>query len=899
MRRSDKKRSKHDNIPDNEFRLFNNQATSSTTTTNNPFDNDSLMSSRQFYNQTAMNYPEPSAPPPESDNNPVSSEYTPLLENFTERFINRSQGPVLGVGVIDTTTTSSSSAMTTTTTNSNLAPQQSISTVISPVVPPELLLIHYQQSPFNPNLVESDISSFSSFDGDNNNVQNEHNQRGQQIPSSPIIEWTNGCFTKFRIYFCQTFWYLSQTILIISLIAFNFGSTFVPSIYSSLVITSNFSGHTNTSHTNRLVVFDFFALTTIQLSMAILSLIGSLILLYSASRVIHRLRRRVHLRNLKQITRTATNNLVQSLSSATAMATTNEKISDSELTTTIMTTEMIVFETLGSTMARTFSFIMLLHQFCLCSIYVHLIYDYFDMLISSSVSILSSEWIDYLDINGERKWYLNHLVVGSIWLTLIVVIVVALATTSFVWSRRRRDWRTIQYTRLFLLWIIKISGIIIGFIFIIIITFVGIHLYLKQNLQINNEILLNKINITNQSSIGYVPNPVPVFDTFLNDWYISLFGAIPLLLMPFHLNEILIMLMYSRYDYHYYRRRLQISDNDDNDGIYGQNNANGDNYNDGDQQQRRRLITAQQQMMNYQTIHRYPDILSGIRSPPLPSQPPAPITNEESCDPLLYLASIQSMNRSVISSFFFRSFSTIRNWFIIIIFFIFLFQIIMNIFYFHSIDTNIMINSTRIELNFIRSYLNEKSPYVMAISIVLLLNATISYLLMLFRGKLSQDWLLYGQQQQQQQQSIREKRFHFWTPYIIWNCLALIISLALEYSQKFLQIQIWLIGSTTIVHLLFFPSMLLIYFAAKTIRSSSSSSLPLSTNSNNNGNSNSNRQESIMQRFRPLRWPWIFLFISLFLLATTITYLIFWIYGYWYDESDFGYFNRIRHYDDL
>ncbi|OTF71319.1 hypothetical protein BLA29_005146, partial [Euroglyphus maynei] len=73
MRRSsDQKRSKHDNIRGNETRLFS--------------------STNILRSQT--NCPEPSAPP-ESDNNPVSSEYTPLLEDFTERFINRSQGPIL------------------------------------------------------------------------------------------------------------------------------------------------------------------------------------------------------------------------------------------------------------------------------------------------------------------------------------------------------------------------------------------------------------------------------------------------------------------------------------------------------------------------------------------------------------------------------------------------------------------------------------------------------------------------------------------------------------------------------------------------------------------------------------------------------------------------------------
>lgn len=217
-----------------------------------------------------------------------------------------------------------------------------------------------------------------------------------------------------------------------------------------------------------------------------------------------------------------------------------------------------------------------------------------------------------------------------------------------------------------------------------------------------------------------------------------------------------------------------------------------------------------------------------------------------------------------------------------IAFFILLFQVFMNIFYFHPIDTKI-INSTVIELNFIRNYLKEKSIYVMVASIVFLLNATILYLLMLFRGKLALDWLRYGQQYGQK--SVFVTRFNFWTPYIIWNCLALIISLALEYLQRFLQIQIWLLGLTTLIILLLYPSMLLMYFAAKTLRSSTL----------NNTTNNTNRQESISQRFRPLRWPWFFLFISIFLFSTTMTYLIFWIYGFWYDEKDFSYFIRIQH----
>ena len=840
MRRSDQKRSKHDNIPGNKSRLFNTSSSA-----NIPYDGH-----RQFYNPST-DCPEPSAPP-ESDNNPVSSEYTPLLENFTERFINRSQGPVPG-SIVDTTSVSST-ITTSTATNNNLAPQQSVTVIPSPVVPPELLLIHYQQSPFNPNLVASDISSLSSYSNGDDDAQNDHNQ-----PRSRMVGISDGCYSKFRLYCCQTFWYLSQTILILSLIVYNFGSTFVPSIYSSLVITPNFV-HANTSH-SQMVTFDFFALTTVQFTMSLLALIGSLILLYSASRVIHRLSRRVHLRNLKQISRSATSNFAQ-LFSSTAVST-NETISDSESTTTIITSEMIIFETLGSTMARIFSLIMLIHQFCICSMYIHLIYDYFDMIILSSESILSSDWINYLGINSDRKWYLDHLVLGSIWLTLMVSIIVALATTSFIWSRRQQDWQTIQFTRLYLLWILKILAIMIGFITIIILPFVGIHIYLRQNLQMNKKIQLNK-SIANQSSIGHIPNPFPPFDLCMNDWYASLFGAIPILLMPFHLNEILIMLMYSRYDYQYYRRRLQIFDNGEE---FGQNDNNSE-------QQRHLLISDQQHAMNsnYQSI-RYPDA-SVSRS--------SPIITEESGDPLLYLASMQSMKRSSVSSFFFRSYSSIRNWFIMIAFFILLFQVFMNIFYFHPIDTKI-INSTVIELNFIRSYLNEKSIYVMVASIVFLLNATILYLLMLFRGKLALDWLRYGQKYGQK--SVFVTRFNFWTPYIIWNCLALIISLALEYLQRFLQIQIWLLGLTTLIILLLYPSMLLMYFAAKTLRSSTL----------NNTTNNTNRQESISQRFRPLRWPWFFLFISIFLFSTTMTYLIFWIYGFWYDEKDFGYFIRIQH----
>ena len=107
MRRSDQKRSKHDNIPGNKSRLFNTYSSA-----NIPYDGQ-----RQFYNPST-DRPEPSAPP-ESDNNPVSSEYTPLLENFTERFINRSQGPVPG-SIVDTTSVSST-ITTSTATNNNHA----------------------------------------------------------------------------------------------------------------------------------------------------------------------------------------------------------------------------------------------------------------------------------------------------------------------------------------------------------------------------------------------------------------------------------------------------------------------------------------------------------------------------------------------------------------------------------------------------------------------------------------------------------------------------------------------------------------------------------------------------------------------------------------------------------
>ncbi|KAJ6216500.1 hypothetical protein RDWZM_007657 [Blomia tropicalis] len=397
----------------------------------------------------------------------VSSEITPLLEDFTRKFVDS---------------------------QISIPNSQQMNGSTSQHVPPELLVLCQQQAPYNPNF--DDSFSTNSSNSSITMSQCSHRNSFEQSKFCGLFSTTH-----YR-------WFVGNFILLVSLMSFNIGMNLSPSIYSTILLQP--ITQTNVTNSNSAPIIDLFVSTLFQTILALMVGVSSLMLLYSACKVVINLRKRFQ----------------QSIKYRIHMS------NRTSLPWFFITYERIVYETLGSFFARTLSLLLFIYLFGLSTIYVLILSDYLNIF----MSLLPYGGISNLFCE-TKVWYLNHNVVITVWLSAIVLI--AFGFSSFCRNKYSSS----------LIWL-KILITFIGFISVIYLIFTIVYTFVDVQSSQDDD---------GDDVVGKNSNTDFNFNLNWNNIEqkgIMLFSSVPLLIMPFHLNEFLITLLFAPKRKHLNQERL-------------------------------------------------------------------------------------------------------------------------------------------------------------------------------------------------------------------------------------------------------------------------------------------------------------------------------------------------------
>ena len=746
-----------------------------------------------------------------------SSEYTPLLEDFTDKFI-ESQLSISG-------------------------PNQLVNLSQSKYVPEELLYICQQSLPVNPNRISSDATSLSSVSSLDDSYEFD------QIDSPESSTYVY--FLQLWQRFCYYCWCAKQLVLIISLMSFNFGLCFTPQIYINFFSMSH---QKRTTLQNTPFWFDMICLALAQIVLSLLATICGLILLYSASNVINLLRRRIKFSIKYQLNTSP--NLVSIYS------------------WTILTIERIFAETFGTFCSKILALIMIIYLFAMTSIYLLILDDYVNMFFES---------LSHFEINNffcKHQTFFNHQVLLPIGIALAILAIVGAK------SNKLSKIRPKSISKLFLLSNLKNIASVVGLICLIYATFCVVYFHYQD--------FHSKSIDVDSSQISFIQKFLPK-KTLLNisfDWndlsnknWLLLLASVPLLIMPFHINDILVMLLYSSYSRQYYNQLFESGLTRET-LLKSLSTLNGKRPITPNENRLLSELSSRQYPSSdtFPQSHLYRDFLTEDQSAPsatvsqmdvAPSVPPVQLSISP---PILYLTSLNAFKHFP----FFSTYQSVRDLYILASVISCLLSIVINAYVYMSTfdsDNTVSAKVYFLKLNFLRQYLkdamtNDTMRYLTIIAVALLsLKTIITYILLVFRGILSLNCFfeISPSRPKQITDSEQGSSFQFVTPFVVWSCLSLLFALFMEYNYNLLQITIWTATLLGLIILMLIPSILLLYFAKRSLCKQ------------NIGSNMVPNTCSIL--FKPMRCAKFFFTTGLLLLVLSIFFISFWIYTYFYTNA--------------
>lgn len=764
----------------------------------------------------------------------ISSEFTPLLENFTKKFME------------------SQTHAYPNSTQSRLASQ-------------ELLYVYqkhqqrHQQAAFNPDLEDSysDMSMDSSFEASTMDttatIPANANGLGGAMPTSKLG-------SRLYLFYNAFSWYFVNLTLLVSLMSFSAGMLIQPGIYAIFLALFRAGRKKKTSY-----VTDLLIIGSMQLVVSIVTTICGLVLLYATCRTLDILRRRLH---------------------GSYQQYHPKSVARSIFAWFIITYEHIVAETLGTFFSRLLALLMVVYLFLSSLVYILLVKDMFDMLLAS---------LKLWNVEGEfceHRWWLNHDLITTVWLLTFTLLIVGIKSLHTVTRRLLQ--------RIFSFAFIKRCATLVGFVFVIYFTFFVVYVYVNA---VGNEQHLSKFN---RSQLYIAPTPTTTSNgqhqSMELNWFLII-ASLPLLVMPFHMHELIIFILFSNANHSAISRTTKWSRTnsigkypamlDDRQIIYESNI-------DKREEALPPQLFVHRQQQNYGTVP---------LQPPLPSAPPV----ESS---MATTAAATPFFRQISDDLVFKvwSFRRIRNLFIAA----WLVNLVLNVSvnalayltsYRHQHDskTNNLHQDTilppssiaSIELNFLVNYFHtnrtsDEDYYLLVVALVLLLLKTsFTYLLLTFRGLLAYQHLtgndaaavstaersmmtsaigVYGEDQRLRS-GLCSNGLMFITPFFLWNCLVLLGSIALEVTKETfasLHLIILAIGWLSIFLLFIYPALLLIYLSWQSTRKRRGRA----------------RHGHGGLWSRAVRFPKFSFILGLAIFAVGLSSLVTWIYAY--DNDDAG-----------
>lgn len=756
----------------------------------------------------------------------TSCEYTPLLEDFTDKFI-ESQMALTG-------------------------PNQLVNLSQSKYVPQELLYICQQQVPFNPNVIPaSDTSSVSSKSSLDNSLEFD------QLDSSEPFEETGCVYYMTRMWnkFCEACWCFKQLLLLVTLMSFNFGMCLTPQIFIDFFSMSH-NNPLKRASADHSLLFDLICLILMQILLSSLATISGMILLYSASNVIDLLRRRIKFSIKYQLN--IGNNLI------------------SAYWWTMLTFERIVYETLGICCSKILALIIILYTFCMSSVYVLLLDDYVNMLFATLATFpITSTFCRFQDI-------FSHQVLVSVWTTLVIVLLIGLA--SFWLSKI--EPQSIAY--LFLLSMLKNIAIVIGFCSMVYITFCVVYFYYQNVTQTTFGYTQRQSTLLKMMCINVQHDSTFDWNCLQSKNWLLLFASLPLLIMSFHMNEMLVMLLYSSYNRQYYQQLFEtgLTQETLRPAISSSESLRASiNHRKTAATKRTSLLAQSLDTTRYSSldsIGTYPTMPSSSLTDSPGMALSVPRRQQSIQPPLFYLTSLNAFKHYP----FYASFATVRNLYILASFIICILNIVVNVYLYMStfdIRNKSSPKSTKIyflQLDFLHRYLynaftETRMQYLcLGVVVMLLLKTTITFVLVTFRGIISLYCLFEGKASRTTNRITNtnhtRSNFQFVAPFLAWTFLSLLLALWMEYHTETLQSVIWTVAFLGIVILLLYPAMLILYFSVRTLAKRSSIATTLTF---------------VSVSFKPIRCPKFFSILGIVFLVTGLFYLVFWLFTLTHNDT--------------
>lgn len=776
---------------------------------------------------------------------------------------------------------------------------QQVHSSASQLVPPELLVLCQQQSPYNPNFDSvSTTSSNSSFTSEYSRPNSANHTAssascGILLPSS----WAH------------LRWFTGNFIFLATLLSFNLGMLISPQFYSNFFLV--FQNHNLTSSQIRdnqkflnPIFIDLLIASLMQVVLTLIATGSGLILIYAACKVLATLRKRFQLSVKYRI----------HLSNQTPFP------------WFFITFERIAYETLGAFFARMLSFILTVYLFAVSVLYVIVLSDYLDMLLS----LVTYDQIRQLFCE-QHAWYLSHDFVISIWLSAVVL--VTFGVNSF---RRHNKHKTS-------LGLLKSMAAFVGALSVTYVICIVIYVFAHSDISSQSgqrfvkahRMLFSSPSSSSSSNSdnGLVClKPNSTFDwTCLDKNWILLISSVPLLIMPFHLNELLITLLFAS------KQNQPLPDRPtavvpaatvvsavttQQQQVPSSSAMSGLNSPAVVQSDRHPLATAPSNGSTLPSFPRRAPLESDSRhlawgqQPTLtmlddavigetPRQEANSLNPQSASEPVMQLTSLSSLFSRPL-----HSFTSVRNLFVSVTFFVCLLNIAINAFvYISAFNAVVSLNDVHtlipvrirerlekadddrlplLDFNFLRNYLHFLAPstsegkqdsskqalkryLLIGASLCLLLKTTLTYLLLAFRATLAHRTMTTGTKRDafsglRPRSGRALSSFLFISPFLAWNFFVLLFSLFVERSQTLLHLVLLVIGWLGCFLLFIYPALILLHFSLQSLQKNS---LALTSS-----------YALLSVAFKPLRWAKSCFLLGLCLLSVGLFYLVFWLYAY-------------------
>lgn len=776
----------------------------------------------------------------------------------------------------------------------------------SQLVPPELLVLCQQQAPYNPN-----FDSVSTASSNSSGFTSEYSGRRNWASRNTLVS-SGSCGILLPSSWAHLRWFTGNFLLLSSLLCFNLGMLLSPQFYSNFFLI--FQNHNLTSsheddQTSKFfhpILIDLLIASLLQIVLTLIATGSGLVLIYAACKVLATLRKRFQLSVKYRI----------HLSNQTPFP------------WFFITFERIAYETLGATFARMLSAILVVYLFGVSVLYVILLSDYLDMLLS----LVTYDQIRQLFCE-QHAWYLNHDFVISIWLSAVVLVV--FGVNSFRRHNKHKSSLSLLKNLAAFLGAISVTYVICIVIYVFANSEdLSSHESEKRYVKAQRRLFPSSSDSSSEHSGLVCLKPNSTFDwTCLDKNWILLISSVPLLIMPFHLNELLITLLFASKQNQPLptdrsaagnvpaaatQQQLPFPENGD------PNSSPSVQLSARIQSDRHPLAPPSASLLTLPPSfpRRFePDSRSnsswGQQANALTmlddtiGDEPAEMRNNNhrnlqsqsgASEPVVQLTSLSSLFSRPL-----HSFTSVRNLFVSVTFFVCLINITVNAFVYISAFTTVAdINEVHsrlperirerleksddglplLDFNFLRNYLHFLEPtsdstsgrqamkryLLIAACVCLLLKTTLTYLLLAFRATLAHRTMSTGTKRNSfglrasPRTSLALSSFLFITPFLAWNFFVLLFSLFVERSPALLHLVLLVIGWLGIFLLFIYPALILLHFSLQSLQKNS---LALTSS-----------YALLSVAFKPLRWAKSCFLLGLCLLSLGLFYLVFWLYAY-------------------